>query len=57
MYFPKNFCNVGGKSFDWVFDNKKGFVEHTVTEMTNPTGLFLEWQNYYKSRIKKNIEK
>ena len=50
MRFPKNFCDVGDRSFDWVFCNKKDFVRHTINEMRRPTGLFLDWKNYCKMR-------
>ena len=53
MYFPKNFCNVGGKSFEWVFENKQEFVTHTLEDMRKPTGLFLEWYSYCRERMKK----
>ena len=56
MKFPKNFCNIGGKSFEWVFENKEEFVKHTLDDMQKPTGLFREWYNYCKERMKKSRE-
>ena len=38
--------NIGDKSFEWVFENKKEFVNFTIKTMCNATGLFAEWQEY-----------
>ena len=27
-FFPKGFMNIGDKSFEWVFENKKEFVNY-----------------------------
>ena len=56
MQFPPNFCNIGEKSFDWVYVNKKEFVNHTIQDMKKPTGLFKKWLEYCKERIKKSGE-
>ena len=50
MNWPKGFCDIGGKSFDWTYENKPEFVEHTLHEMRNATGLFKEWQMYCTER-------
>ena len=44
--FPPKFCDIGERSFEWVWTNKKEFVDFTLTEMTQTTGLFKDWQNY-----------
>ena len=49
--WPEGFCNIGGKSFEWTYNNKPLFVKHTLQEMKNPTGLFLKWQEYCYSRV------
>ena len=41
-FFPKGFMNIGDKSFEWVFENKKEFVNFTINTMRNATGLFSE---------------
>ena len=53
--WPENFCDIGGKSFEWVFINKKDFVDFCVTEMENPTGMFQAFQKYCLHMLK--IEK
>ena len=52
MKFPNNFCDIGNKTFEWVFENKKKFVDHTIKEMCKPTGLFKVWQDYCLERKK-----
>ena len=42
---------IGGKSFAWVYENRKEFVEFTVEKMDKPTKLFLKWKKYVLSRI------
>jgi len=46
--FPVGFPDIGGKSFEWVFHNKKEFVDFTLTEMSECTGLYKVWQDYCK---------
>lgn len=55
--FPENFMCIGCKTFEWVFENRKEFVEFTVNEMNEPKGLFLKWQKYCKARRKIEREK
>ena len=43
--FPPQFPDVGGKTFVWVYDNKKEFRQF-VTEITKCTGLWKAFQNY-----------
>ena len=43
--------DIGGKSFAWVYENRKEFVEFTVEKMDKPTKLFLKWKEYVLSRI------
>ena len=50
MKFPDGFCDIGGKTFEWVHENRPEFVEHTLTEMKNATGLFREWQIFCEER-------
>ncbi len=55
--FPENFMCIGERTFLWVFENRKEFVDFTVNEMDAPTGLFLKWQKYCKERLKISHEK
>ena len=50
--WPENFCDIGGKSFEWVFINKKEFVDFCVEEMEKPTGLFKKFQDYCLNKLK-----
>ena len=44
--WPDGFMDIGGKSFEWVYTNKKVFVEFCLTDMENPTGMFKKFQEY-----------
>ena len=46
LRWPEGFCDIGGRTFEWVFKNKNEFVEFTVGEMKQTTGLFKKWRNY-----------
>jgi len=46
--FPVGFHDIGGKSFEWVFHNKQEFVDFTMTEMSECTGIYKVWQDYCK---------
>ena len=50
--FPKGYFNIGGRDFEWVYRNRKEYVDFTVNEMQKPTGLFRKWQEYCKKQIK-----
>ena len=41
-----------GKSFEWVYNNKKEFVDFTLNEMGSPTGLFKVWKIYCQEKYK-----
>ena len=41
-----------GKTFQWVYTNKKEFVDFTLTEMGSPTGLFKVWKEYCQKKNK-----
>ena len=55
--FPAKFFNIGERSFEWVWANKKEFVEFTVNKMSQTTGLFKEWQTYCLNRQRDGTEK
>ena len=52
--FPKNFFDIGEKTFEYVFQHKPDYVQFTINDMKKCTGLFLEWQNYCKEKVKLN---
>ena len=57
--WPEGFCNIGGWSFQRVFDEKKDFVEFTMTCMEKPSGMFAEWKAFCELKTKDviNIER
>ena len=50
--FPPIF-ELGGKTFQWIYNNKTEYVDFTLTDMVSPTGVFLEWQKYCQRKHKK----
>ena len=56
LTFPEGFMCIGCKSFGWVFENRKEFVEFTINDMENPKGLFLKWKQFCKERLKNSDE-
>ena len=50
--WPENFCDIGGKTFLWVFENRKSFVEFTSDEMREPSGFFKKWHDYCMVKLK-----
>ena len=48
--FPENFMCIGNKTFEWVFVNRPAWVEFTLDEMIQPTGLLLKWQRFCKEK-------
>ena len=49
--WPEGFSDIGGKTFEWCFNNKKTFVLFTLEQMHHPTKIFKLWQNFCKQRI------
>jgi hypothetical protein len=45
---------ISGKSFDEVFQNNKEFVEFTVNNMSQGTGIFKFWIEYIKLKKSKH---
>ena len=50
--WPKGFCDIGGRTFEWVYVNKKEFVEFTIEKMSKTTGLFAKWKKYVVGKVK-----
>ena len=46
LTWPKGFCDIGGKTFNWVRKNREEWCDFTLNEMENPTGLFAKWKTY-----------
>ena len=42
-----------GKSFEWVFQHKKDWVDFCMKEMKEATGIFKVFQQYCSKKIKK----
>ena len=55
-FIPNNFPDLEcrGKTFLWLFQNRKEFVTFCVEEMTNTSGLFKLLQKYFSRKIKKD---
>ena len=43
--FPIGFFDIGGKTFEWVFENKTEFREH-ILQIREATGLWKAFQDY-----------
>ena len=54
MYFPKEFPDVGGKSFKEVANDPKYFVFCNFVEniIKDPTGIFLVFRTFLKIKGK-----
>jgi len=52
LVFPPNFLCIGERTFRWVYEHRKEFVDFTVTKMDKPTGLFQQWQSYCNEQRK-----
>ena len=50
--FPDIFPDVGGKTFLYAFENRKEWVDFTLTEMKNPTQFFKVWKLYCQRKSK-----
>jgi hypothetical protein len=48
--FPAGFFDIGERTFTWVYEHKKEFVEFIIL-VSNPTGLFLSFQKYCTQRM------
>ena len=46
LTFPQNFYDIGQKTFLWVWQNRKEFVDFTLKDMKEATGLFKKWVDY-----------
>ena len=51
LLWPVGFYDIGGRSFKWVYSNRKDFVDFTLTEMELESGLFLKWKQYCQLQL------
>ena len=54
--FPDNFGDLAGKTFEQAFSDHPVFVDFTLNDMKNTTGLWLSWQRFCKERNKLDAE-
>mgnify|MGYP000106019241 CR=1 FL=1 len=47
--FPKEVPDICGKTFKWVYENRKEWVGFTK-KWEKATGFFLDWLEYVKSK-------
>ena len=52
--WPEGFCNIGGMTFQQTWDARKEWVEFTLTEMKEPSGMFKEWKDFCIEKKKQN---
>ena len=52
--FPDNFFDIAGWDFEKVWKEKRGTFCRFALGWQNPTGLFLEFQTFCKSKIKED---
>ena len=50
LKFPKDFMNIGEKTFGWVYDNRAEWVKFS-SKWEKATGLFQAWYLYVKLRM------
>ena len=48
--WPDGFMDIGGLTFDEVYERKKEFVEFTLTSMTKCSGMFKRWQQFCEQK-------
>ena len=52
--WPKGFSNIGGLTFQQTWDTRKEWVDFTLTEMKEPSGMFKEWKDFCLEKKKQN---
>ena len=50
LKFPKDFMNIGEKTFVWVYENRTEWVKFS-SKWETATGLFQAWYLYVKLRM------
>ena len=44
--WPPGFADIGNQTFGWVAEHKPEWVDFTLNEMNDPSGLFLLWKTF-----------
>ena len=50
LKFPKDFMDIGEKTFDWVYENRAEWVDFS-SKWETATGIFQAWYLYVKLRM------
>ena len=50
--FPDDFGELASLTFEEAFESKKEFVDFTLNEMQNPSGLWKHWHDFCTRKIK-----
>ena len=50
LKFPKDFMDIGEKTFDWVYENRTEWVDFS-SKWETATGIFQAWYLYVKLRM------
>ena len=53
MYFPTGFMNIGGWSFERVWNEKQEWCQYALT-WDKVSGIFKNFQEFCKTKSKKN---
>ena len=53
LKFPKDFMDIGEKTFNWVYENRTEWVEFS-SKWETATGIFQAWYLYVKLRMSIN---
>ena len=54
--WPKGFMDIGGLTFDEVYERKKEFVEFTLNSMTKCSGMFKRFQDFCREKENKDAQ-
>ena len=52
---PIELPDVGGKSYLWVYEHRKVFVNFVLNEISEATGFFKTFQDYCFHKIKNGL--
>ena len=52
--WPEGFSNIGGMTFQQTFEQRPEWVDFTLTEMKNPSGMFADWKDFCVQKKKQD---
>ena len=52
--WPKGFQDIGGLTFQQTWDQRPEWVDFTLTEMKDPSGMFKEWKSFCVEKKKQD---